>query len=51
MLNDADADYDSLYPKKLTHEATGTLATVIKTVTFNKNKAVLTRPLDYVALS
>ena len=51
MFNDADADYDSLYPKKLVHEPTGNLASVIKSVTFNKSKAVLTRSLDYNNLS
>ena len=51
MLNDADADYDCLYPRKLVHETTGTLASVVKTVTPNKSKSILTRPLDYVNLS
>ena len=52
MLNDPEADYDSLYPRKLVHEPTGTLASVINSsVTFNKNKVILTRPLDYVGLS
>ena len=52
LLKDPEADYDSLYPRKLVHEATGTLASVIKSsVTFNKGKMILTRPLDYVGLS
>ena len=51
MLNDADADYDCLYPKKLVHEPTGYLASIIKSVTFNKSKSILTRSLDYVSLS
>ena len=51
LLNDSDADYESLYPKKLVHEPTGILASVINTVTFKKSGAILTRSLDYAGLS